>query len=271
MCRRRKMRAPDGACSSDATNERERLDDMRPVQPTREARFHCVLPLVGWRMRGALIAGSVLSLAVLGIAIAREVRAARREEQALSALDEEFGALPHFLWFTEQRGAGAFDTQFGSFMPRWLRRRVGERVFDHVRQVEIHHADIDAADLNNLAQLRSLRILSLYDCRIHEGALDEIAGLPRLADLGLAQTNITDVGVALLGLSTSIKWLSLSGTNVGDAGLARLERIPSLRRLDLTLTRNLTVSGYGRFRKARPDVVVEVDEAALRGYQRPGQ
>ena len=221
-------------------------------------------------VRVLLAVGTLLGLGALTVALIRELRLAEREQNALASLNDRFGSLPHFYCFTDDPTAGCLETQIGNYFPRWLRARIGNRVFDHVQNAEIHHGHIEANDLHDVAILRSLRKLSLYDCEIEECALFELATLPRLECLELAQTNVTDSGVALVSASGSIRWLNLSGTKIGDAALAFLQNLRSLKRLDITMTNNISAAAFERFKRARPDVDVDVDETALIGYRRPG-
>jgi thiol-disulfide isomerase/thioredoxin/Leucine-rich repeat (LRR) protein len=91
-----------------------------------------------------------------------------------------------------------------------------------------------------LAGLKQLRWLSLDAWNVHEqgfgvgdDALGVLAFLPKLEQISLRLTKVTDEGMARLAVLKSLKCVSIPGTKVTDAGLAHLARLPQLEYLRL--------------------------------------
>ena len=103
--------------------------------------------------------------------------------------------------------------------------------------------DLTDADLAGLAlpTLHSLRSLDLAETSITDAGLAHIRGLSNLEILDLRQTDVTDAGLTQVAPLLGLKAISLS-RGVGDAGLATLTGLPGLTVLNLTET---TVSDAG--------------------------
>lgn len=155
-----------------------------------------------------------------------------------------------------------------------------------LRLLEIEGPGITDAGLAHLAGLVEMRELSLQGTRVTTAGIAQLRGMTRLSKLNLAQTRvdslepyrplaglrsltlartpITDPGLApasALGFAGLID-LNLYRTRIGDDGLKHLPAIPKLKRLVLAGT-DVTDAGVADFKKARPDVRVEVIDRAL--------
>src|SRR5262249_12355919 len=73
--------------------------------------------------------------------------------------------------------------------------------------------------------------------RFREQWLANLAGLPRLRQLALAECTIGDDGLRHLGKMKSLEHVTLDWTEITDAGVARLAPLKRLRRLFLSHTR----------------------------------
>ena len=69
--------------------------------------------------------------------------------------------------------------------------------------------------------------------------------------LDLADTQITDAGLAHLAGLTELKTLSLDGTQITDAGLVHLKGLKGLEKLDLYSTK-VTAAGVKKLQAALP-------------------
>lgn len=67
--------------------------------------------------------------------------------------------------------------------------------------------------------------------------LNHVRGLPRLRELDLGGTHVTDAGLEHLKGLRQLQWLAPRGTEVTDAGLEHLKGLRQLRTLDLSFTR----------------------------------
>ena len=59
--------------------------------------------------------------------------------------------------------------------------------------------------------------------------MDHIAALPKLRDLKLNRTRITDAGLVRLKTLKQLKRLEISSTDITDAGLSHLKALTELR------------------------------------------
>lgn len=94
-----------------------------------------------------------------------------------------------------------------------------------------------------LTKLRGLRLSGL-DVRITGVGIAHLSSLPKLRDLDLGNTNITDAALAQLpGGFGNLRRLSLWNCPITDAGLVHLKALDGLLDLDLGLT-PITGSGF---------------------------
>ena len=144
-----------------------------------------------------------------------------------------------------------------AWMPHRLRRFLGEDHFRNVSLVTFHRRptaeDWDAldalptvqdlsfgyvtlakGDLDRLATRPrpSLRELKLFDTKIDDQALGNVAGLRSLRELDLRMTSVTDAGLASLAKLDQLEVLFLSPPAGTDAGLKHLQGMRNLRVLD---------------------------------------
>ena len=82
-----------------------------------------------------------------------------------------------------------------------------------------------------------------------------VQALPRLRELGLDQTEVTDLGLAKLKRLPHLTRLSLNGTKVTDAGLDHLDGLKQLRELLLTDTK-VTDEGVAKLQQALPNCTI---------------
>jgi hypothetical protein len=88
--------------------------------------------------------------------------------------------------------------------------------------------------------------------------LPTLASFPRLRELSLQDSDVTDAGISQLVRLRSLANLNLRRTGITDDALPELERCASLRRLDLRQTL-VTRQGVERLRRVLGDVEVLSD------------
>ena len=103
-----------------------------------------------------------------------------------------------------------------------------------------------------IPSLQGLRQLVLRGCPITDAGIATLAG-SRLELLDLADTEVSDAGLARLGEYRSLRLLRLAGCDITDAGLAHLQDLNALEVLDLADTRTsdagvALIRGIGRLR-----------------------
>jgi len=80
--------------------------------------------------------------------------------------------------------------------------------------------------------------IDLSDSKVTDDDIPSVAQVPRMNTLVLANSGVTDAGVAhLQGLAGTLQVLTLDGTRVTDAGLAHLEGLTRLQWLSFINTR----------------------------------
>lgn len=103
------------------------------------------------------------------------------------------------------------------------------------QKLDLYDSPVTDATLASLADgLPELRFLSLADTQVTDAGLAQVARLTHLQELHLDNTPVTDTGVAQLAPLTELRILDFKGTRVTDAGLAIVRRFPHLQALYLT-------------------------------------
>lgn len=112
----------------------------------------------------------------------------------------------------------------------WPRVQTGQKL-------DLFDSPVADRDLAYLVQgLNKLRFLSLADTRVTDDGLAHVARLTDLRELHLDNTAITDAGLRHLPYLRELLILDLKGTKVTDAGLAYLAPLEKLQGLYLTRT-----------------------------------
>jgi CheY-like chemotaxis protein len=122
------------------------------------------------------------------------------------------------------------------------------------QKLDLFDSPVADRDLGYLVQgLDKLRFLSLADTRVTDEGLAHVAHLTDLCELHLDNTAVTDAGLRHLASLRALRILDLKGTKVSDTGLACLIPLEHLEGLYLTRTA-ITDAGLahvGRLRHLR--------------------
>lgn len=94
--------------------------------------------------------------------------------------------------------------------------------------------------------------VDLANTQVTDAGLAYLQGLTGLQALWLNNTHVTDAGLAHLQGLSRLQFLELAETEVTDTGLARLEGLTNLQVLALDNT-HVTDAGLARLRKALPN------------------
>ena len=142
-----------------------------------------------------------------------------------------------------------------------------------LRSLCIQYVPVDDGALVGLAQLANLECLNLGSLKsVGDGTVAALERLPRLQQINLArtgvsdaglrqlnrrieslnlfETKITDEGVKSLLALTKMKHVALTGTRVSDTGIVYLAKLPALESVYLGNTA-VTSAGVAAFRNAR--------------------
>ena len=91
--------------------------------------------------------------------------------------------------------------------------------------------------------------------RLNVDQVDAISRLPRLTELELFNTSISDVGMAKLANIRQLKTLRLDGSAITDEGLVHLHGLKNLKHLTLERTA-VTAGGIAELRQALPNCTI---------------
>ena len=97
--------------------------------------------------------------------------------------------------------------------------------------------------------------LNLANTKVTDAGLAALAGLPNLTVLHLERTGITDAGLEHLKGLQYLEYLNVYGTGVSDAGLATLEGVKSLKKL-YTWQSKVTPEGVNKIKATNPALYV---------------
>jgi CheY-like chemotaxis protein len=105
------------------------------------------------------------------------------------------------------------------------------------QKLDLFDSPVTDRDLASLVQgLGTLRFLSLANTEVTDEGLAHVAQLTDLEELHLDHTAVSDAGIRLLVGLHRLRILDLKGTQVTDAGLAHLRSLTALQGLYLTRT-----------------------------------
>jgi hypothetical protein len=128
--------------------------------------------------------------------LASEMRAARRQEEAVEAIRRS-GGIVMYDWETKARQPG---NPLQPPRSAWLRTLLGDAFFAMVTEVYLEKADTTDGDLERLKGLTHLQVLFLDGMKVSDVGLEHLKALTQLRHLRLE-----------------------NGTKVGDAGLEHLK------------------------------------------------
>lgn len=115
----------------------------------------------------------------------------------------------------------------------------------------VNTAITDFTPVQKFVKLELINVPTQFgDDQIHH-----LKGLPKLTNIGLDGSRVTDEGMALIGSMEQVRWLAIRDTAVTDAGLASLNELPLLGYLHLEGTQT-TGDQISDLRKRLPHCVV---------------
>ncbi|MEK7793705.1 MAG: c-type cytochrome domain-containing protein [Candidatus Hydrogenedentota bacterium] len=101
--------------------------------------------------------------------------------------------------------------------------------------------------------------LGLANTAVTDAGLAALTKLPKLTALHLENTKVGDAGLASLAGLSNLEYLNLYGTQVGDAGVQQLAVLKNLKKLYLWQTK-ATKDGAAKLREALPELEVNLGE-----------
>lgn len=117
------------------------------------------------------------------------------------------------------------------FIPEGMQSSI--RVYNRIQRAQLTGPNVSKEALQELAQLESIRAISVQDTQASDAWLDGIRS-KTLAGLHIGRTNVTDEGMRHLGRLSVLRSLNVSDNKaITDTGIQHLMRVQSLRSLSL--------------------------------------
>lgn len=130
------------------------------------------------------------------------------------------------------------------------RRSSWQGKIDKLRSLELCYSTVRDSQLARLTKLPALQELNLGSCPIGDWALGHLADngvTPNLTALDLADTDLTDIGMAHIAKFTKLKHLSLFYCNISNSGLRHISKLEHLETLNLD-SRDISDDGLRHLR-----------------------
>jgi endoglucanase len=148
---------------------------------------------------------------------------------------------------------------------------------EYLEDVDVSQTKIGDFGVWELRALPRVKNLNLYLTLVTDAGLDsfrrgEHRSAAKIERLNLDKCPITDAGIPKLASLTKLAWIHLGGTAMTDAGLAELKKLEPIKEAIVTKTET-TQEGIEKLRRDRPDMTVrdnvsektpqeDIDEAA---------
>jgi internalin A len=193
-------------------------------------------------MAGPVRKGFVLSLrsAMLlvllsGMWMGWRVNRANDQRRAVAAIQRARGSISYDYQFSVSKGYRRPSARPSA--PAWLRKWLGDEFFQEVTSVQFINRPLTDDDLAPLASLDRLEEFHISGAPITDAGLKHLANLKELRILSLWETpGITDAGLAYLSALTKLQHLNLYRCEITDAGLVHLRTMDNLETLDIAKT-----------------------------------
>jgi internalin A len=190
---------------------------------------------------------AMLLVLLSGLWMGWRVNRAHEQRRAVAAIRRAGGGISYDYEFSVAKGYRRPSAR--PWAPAWLRNWLGDEFFQEVTSVKFINRPVTDADLSPLASLDCLEEVAIHGAPISDAGLKHVANLKELRILSLWETpGITDAGLAHLSSLTKMQTLNLYRCDVTDAGLVHLRAMDNLDTLHLAETR---VAGPGLAHLAR--------------------
>jgi Leucine-rich repeat (LRR) protein len=103
--------------------------------------------------------------------------------------------------------------------------------------LDISECRIVSSDgLKQIGKMTGLTLLSLWETKLDDAALNEFGGLVNLVDLDVKATKITDASIETLLKLKNLERLNVGGTQLSDESFRQLGKLPKLKYLNVANT-----------------------------------
>ncbi len=206
-----------------------------------------LLPPIRRWFRVSLRASMVLVLMVGGTAgwMAHTIRTQRAAIAAVRAV----GTVTFDYEAQQIPGGSGYRTEPAA--PLWLRRTLGDELFQSVVAVELFEPDSPAI-LAEVAKFDHLKYLKVTDASPDGLGYGSVRGLGRLETLEVMGAGVTDKALGEIASLRTLQTLRISHSAGADVGFARLAALPRVRELSLLANARLTDARIGQMLAGLP-------------------
>ncbi len=204
-----------------------------------------------------LIVGGLIGWMAHTIRTQRQAVAAVRAADALVFYDWQIGDIA-----PQSAAAPVYRTE--PTAPRWLRRILGDELFQSVNNVQFRQP-IDPALLATVARFDRLAYLDFTDAGGPAESYAGLATLTHLEHLGVHGPGVTDAKLAAVGQIRSLQTLVVDRVEATDAGYAALAGLGNMTGLYIARPGPLTDAGLSQALAGMP----RLESLQLDGYRRP--
>lgn len=129
----------------------------------------------------------------------------------------------------------------------------------NLKHLRIRGRGVDDEAVEQIANLKSLRILNVPQSTISAAGLTRLADLPNLEQLRLGSPNISLPGIAAIAALPALKRLHLIDVPVGEAGLQTLAKMKQLESVYLDGA-DISDTAVDELFRARPELHVHFNQ-----------
>lgn len=138
--------------------------------------------------------------------------------------------LDHAPLFAELHTLAIDGLQSRDLTGEFLQAAVGHA--PHLDQLLLHHMNLTAGACQSLGRLTTIEYLDLKGCRLTSEWAQHLAGLTRLKNLNLDDTQVDDQLATTFSAWKVLEVLSVKRTLLTARGLGELQHCPELKRLE---------------------------------------
>jgi serine/threonine protein kinase len=153
--------------------------------------------------------------------------------------------------------------ELGAYFPKGDKNLIALASAKELEWLDLKDGEIAVEDLDEVAQITSLRKLVLANCKIEDGAITALETLPNLKTLDLSSTSFSLAKLEEVVKLQALETLVLADSDIDDGTLTLISvKLPALKHLDVRNTL-ITEKGLLELRKLHKLESVDVRGAAL--------